>query len=857
MGRSVDRQEIVTFADELFRYADDGHVAARAFQDGGGNGRFRQDLWAYPSIANGLPGIANVVVGLAEAAAQPGQVAVVCPPLATFAKAGSAKEADLLQAPVLSIELDVDPAKALAKARGLIGPPTIVVASGGEWTDPATGRVHPKLHAHWRLIEPATGEDLALVKEVRRRLTALVGGDPSNVPAVHPIRWPGTPHRKNGENWAKIVELNPDAEVELQDVLDLLPTSAAPGGKAEPLDEHQGNAEPTDGLVGQILTGASYHGPLTAMAWRYAQDGMQGGKIVLTLRGLMKAVPVDRRDGGEPGRWQARYNDVPRIVRTAEDKLRRQALAEAVEEVEADQVPVEDERPVIELVGGELHTIVERCEEALGRAGGVYQRGQFLVRVERRVEPSAGSVQRAKGSMVIVPFDVPTMRLLLNTRIRFERHDQRSNSNKPVNCPKEVAEALLANSGHWPNIPPLLGIIEAPTLRPDGSVLQQPGYDPATGLYFDPGDTVFPNVPEHPTRNNALAALEELKCPLKDFPFASDADQAVALSMIMTAVMRKSQRSAPMFVISAPKMSSGKTLLATVGSYVATGRQAAVMSQADDAESEKKRLLSILMEGDALAVLDNVERPLGSDALCSILTEPQYRERLLGFNRTITVPTCTTWVVTGNNVTIIGDLTSRVLVCRIDPNVERPEEREFRVDLHKAVPASRGKLVVAVLTIVRAFIAAGSPKQEGPTFGRFEAWQQWCRYPLIWLGMADPCQTRKAAEGRDPVREQLRDLAAAWYAVFGEEGHTGAQAVKMAMKHSLPTGTGPSPEVEALRDAMQAVAGQKDGINCRVLGRFIARHENRIESGLKFQRVKEHPGGQVWSVRKLDEPSES
>jgi hypothetical protein len=310
-----------------------------------------------------------------------------------------------------------------------------------------------------------------------------------------------------------------------------------------------------------------------------------------------------------------------------------------------------------------------------------------------------------------------------------------------VNCPADLADALLASAGHWPTIAPLLGIVEAPTPRPNGSVLDQPGYDSASGLYFADGGVAFPPVPLNPDRAAALAALEVLKTPFVDIPFKGEADRSVALACTMTGLTRRAIRSAPGFGYTAPKMGAGKTLCASIVSYIATGRASAMMSQADDAESERKRLFSVLLEGAAIAVIDNVERTFASDALCSILTEPVFKDRVLGVSRTASAPTCTTWCVTGNNLTVAGDLTTRMLVSRIDPEWERPEEREFRVNLHEEVPKRRAELAVAALTIIRAYIAAGSPRPKVANFGRFEQWQEWCRFPLIWLGMADPCDT--------------------------------------------------------------------------------------------------------------------
>jgi hypothetical protein len=53
----------------------------------------------------------------------------------------------------------------------------------------------------------------------------------------------------------------------------------------------------------------------------------------------------------------------------------------------------------------------------------------------------------------------------------------------PCSPPKELAEQILAlDPGLWP-FPPLEAMIEVPAIRPDGSILDTPGYDKATRLY--------------------------------------------------------------------------------------------------------------------------------------------------------------------------------------------------------------------------------------------------------------------------------------------------------------------------------------------------------------------------------------
>src|SRR5439155_23583152 len=130
--------------------------------------------------------------------------------------------------------------------------------------------------------------------------------------------------------------------------------------------------------------------------------------------------------------------------------------------------------------------------------------------------------------------------------------------------------------------------------------------------------------------------------------------------------------------------------------------------------------------------------------------------------KTVSAPTTTTWIATGNNLQITGDLSSRTLLCTLDPQCEHPEERQFGADLHEYVPKFRFELVPAALTIVRAYIAAGCPDVKVPVFGRYEEWSRYVRQPLVWLGLADPCETKHVIAARDHVRNELGNLLEAW-----------------------------------------------------------------------------------------------
>jgi putative DNA primase/helicase len=122
---------------------------------------------------------------------------------------------------------------------------------------------------------------------------------------------------------------------------------------------------------------------------------------------------------------------------------------------------------------------------------GVYQRGGTLVRFARLAAPcDDDNIERPADTLRIEWAGRGYLRLRLGEIARWLRETDQGL--RPCDPPAAVA-SILAELGDWPNTPPLAGIVEGPTMRPDGSIIDTPGYDAATGLYFDPGDTVCPS----------------------------------------------------------------------------------------------------------------------------------------------------------------------------------------------------------------------------------------------------------------------------------------------------------------------------------------------------------------------------
>jgi hypothetical protein len=174
----------------------------------------------------------------------------------------------------------------------------------------------------------------------------------------------------------------------------------------------------------------------------------------------------------------------------------------------------------------------------------------------------------------------------------------------------------------------------------------------------------------------------------------------------------------------------------------------------------------------------------------------------------------------------------------------------IELNLHEWVPEHRGELVAAALTIVRAYLAAGEPKVDVPNFARFEDWSRLVRKPLVWLGMPDPCLTRRAIEERDPVREKLTALLSAWRAVFATTAATVAEAIAAAyetLKNDDLLASS-EPRYPALKEAIVAIADERGKVNSRRLASFINAHVGRFEGELRFERAGSRQGVALWTV---------
>lgn len=499
------------------------------------------------------------------------------------------------------------------------------------------------------------------------------------------------------------------------------------------------------------------------------------------------------------------------------------------------------ESGVITLERGKLPDAVDKAEEILldhSERLRMFQRAGELVRVISLPEPrKGGGLQRSKGTLQLEPLGGLALTEAFSRIATWERIDSKGKL-QTVDCPPKIASFYISRTGSW-RVPVLAGVILAPVMRENGTILSRPGYDQESGLLFD-SDEDWPVIPDQPTRADAEIALKTLIAPFQEFPFVAGEDVAVHITAILTAIQRRRLGACPIFGYSAPAQRSGKSLLAESAAIIATGKPAPATAVSGDREEIRKAITSALREGHVIINLDNIEAPLASPDLAKAITQSEYQDRLLGESRMLRLPTNVLWTATGNNLVFRGDLSSRALLCRIDSGLERPEARTFTIShLEDFLRDNRRHLVAAALTILRAYYVAGRPRQEVPPWGGFSNWSAFIREPIVWLGLADPCKTRETVLVDDPEREESLAVLTSLHEAFPDSEFT----VKMIADRCGADDT--------LKNSILSVAAgrqQRHEVDSRRLGWWCRNRRDQVLGGLRLRLSRKTSGIAYWQI---------
>ncbi len=513
------------------------------------------------------------------------------------------------------------------------------------------------------------------------------------------------------------------------------------------------------------------------------------------------------------------------------------------------------EMPEIEITTRE-HEVNDAVLGMLARDPNLYRFGGALATILDEGEAPRGVAYQGESPPQVRTIGLATLRERITSRVRFAKWRRKGDLEEKVPAhPPEWCVSAIHQRGEYPGLRPLAGVIQAPTIRRDGSILDRPGYDADTRLFYRPNDRFEP-IPQAPTREDAEAARDLLLDLVADFPFRGAADRALWLAALLTVLARTLfDGPAPLFGFDANCPGSGKTMLVELIAVIATRRavpRTTYPGGRGGDDEMRKRITSIALAGDRLTLIDNIDEPLGGASLDAALTATVWKDRVLGSNQmTPELPLNVTWFASGNNLQCKGDLLRRVLFTRIESQVENPEEREgFRhPDLIGHARENRGRLVVAALTILRAHHVAGRPSPVKP-LGSFEGWTRAVADPVAWIMGVDPLDVRKLIKAADQGANLRNALVEGWAELpRAEAGLTVAEAFK------LLKAPGQEDRFSTLRAGLMELSPNGDLPSPKSIGKHLTLLQGRVVGSIVLRSKPNRKGVMEWRVEPAPDPA--
>ena len=434
--------------------------------------------------------------------------------------------------------------------------------------------------------------------------------------------------------------------------------------------------------------------------------------------------------------------------------------------------------------------------------------------------------------------------------------------------PPQMLNQLLA-IGEGRKLKPLEAVITAPVITKEGRIIDRVGYDAKTKLYLDMQSDPLP-VPTGITEQQANKALEFLMHPFKDFAVARTVDNGVLLAAVLTAIQRPIFETAPAIGLDAPVQGTGKTFLAECLCMLATGERPPIYAhtKSRDDEEVRKRLTAVLMSGARVLLWDNILGDFDSASMASLLTSGEYADRILGKSESSIVKGRVLILLTGNNLTLAGDMPRRVLKCRLDAQVANPATRKFNSNPLEYIRENRQQLVQAGLTLIRAYLESPECKAGGAVKGEstasFEDWDYMVRQTVAWvsdgigqLEYEDPALALKEAVATDPELEVLTEALEGIERLMGDGWFETRELFKKLNSpiYGFSDMRADGGDTGDLKELLQDLTGAND-LTSRGLGRVLGYRVDRIAGGRKLVK---RAGGRVnrFRIERVDPEQEA
>jgi len=478
------------------------------------------------------------------------------------------------------------------------------------------------------------------------------------------------------------------------------------------------------------------------------------------------------------------------------------------------------------LLRGDTHDRTQTIRQALrnlNRASDnpqTFRKGGELVRLARE-----------DGSLKAQTLEFLTLRNHIGRHFKLYQLDKDGDRELRSMAPRPVVKNLESEP-HYRGFPRLRTIVESPVYGRDWQLEASGGYHSGAQVWVDLEEHLEGMQP--PETDNLEGSIDLLRNHLfEGFPFDSKASLANAIALCLTPFVRlalalQDERS-PLFMVSAPSPSSGKTLLAQSVATIATGSPVNIMTEASSDDEWRKKITSKLREAPTIALIDNVKNRLDSGSLAAALTMVQWGDRELGESNQLSLYNDAVWVATANNPEMSDEIATRTALIRIVPEVEKPESRGDDTFQHPQllewVADNRGALVRACLTLIEHWLEQGTPlASDAPDF-RFSEWRNVVGGILEAAGIEGFLGHReRIMRGANRERGEWKAFVRVWQDKHGTSPVKATELVKIcANRKLLETVTG---------------LGSRDKKRSK-LGRELSDRDERIYAGYQIHVDRE------------------
>lgn len=462
--------------------------------------------------------------------------------------------------------------------------------------------------------------------------------------------------------------------------------------------------------------------------------------------GLTTLDPIEPEyDGGRTTGKLYLKGDKPVLVSLAHGKTTYR-LQSTFQESQVDQQDVE-------YTPKEHSSFIDRCVDLMQKTGQYYSSGTMIILM-------------SKGKAIALNRE----RLGYELSKLVAAYTVKNTRNGPTTTNIGLSDSIVKQIIEVgpDRLPRLNGVSDHPLVLPNGTLLDETGYDKDTGLFILNGKSRFPPIYQNPTDAQLLHAVNVCMSPFSEYHYVNQSSGKTAiLTAVLLAVLRPALATAPLIATSSKKTGVGKGYLNQAISIIATGELPQFRNvERSNASELRKVLFTELLERKSIIAFDNMDGLINNETLSSFLTSPVWSDRILGMSKSgglLRNDILTT--LNGVNLSVGKNLARKVLLIELQESGLDHRFRRFDFLPHQKATENRAAIIAAALTIA---CHAAASTTDNKTIGSFEEATALIRVPLADIanrlpstGLVDPIVLFEELVEQDvdsPVEIELLEL---------------------------------------------------------------------------------------------------